>query len=128
MTLALEVLESILLSIKKLIGPDGEDTHFDPDIIMHINTALMDLTQLGVGPSDGFSIKDASAKWNDFIQPELHGKVEAIKSYVYLRVKLIFETDSLGAATIAAYEREISRHEVRINNAVEDVLYNSQST
>lgn len=123
-----DTLESILLSIKKLLGPDGEDKHFDPDIIMHINTALMDLTQLGVGPTEGFFIEDDSSYWTEFVQPELQGRVEAIKTYVYLRVKLLFEADSLGAATIAAYEREISRHEVRINNAVEDVLYNSQST
>lgn len=123
-----ETLDSILLSIKKLLGPDGEDTHFDPDIIMHINTALTDLTQLGVGPSSGFSIADKTSKWTDFVQPELQGRVETIKSYVYLRVKLLFEADSLGAATIAAYEREISRHEVRINNVVEDALYESKST
>lgn len=123
-----DTLESILLSIKKLLGPDGEDEHFDPDIIMHINTALMDLTQLGVGPTEGFFIEDDSSYWTEFVQPELQGRVEAIKTYVYLRVKLLFEADSLGAATIAAFEREITRLEVRINNAVEDVLYNSQST
>lgn len=119
------ILESILLSIKKMLGPDGEDKHFDPDMIMHINTAIGDLTQLGVGPSEGFFITDESALWTDFVQQELQGRVEAIKSYVYLRVKLLFDADSLGAATIAAYERELTRLEVRINNVVEDVSYQS---
>ena len=59
--------ESILTSIKKLLGITEEYTHFDADIIMHINTAFMILAQLGVGPQEGFSISDASAVWSDFL-------------------------------------------------------------
>ena len=59
--------DSILLSIKKLLGLAPEYEVFDVDIIMHINSAFSVLTQLGVGPSEGFFITDANACWSDFI-------------------------------------------------------------
>ena len=70
-------MDSILTSIKKLLGITEEYEHFDQDIIIHINTALMILTQLGVGPSEGFFIKDNYALWSDFI-PDVK-TLEAIK-------------------------------------------------
>ena len=45
-------MESILTSIKKMLGIDEEYTHFDADVIMDINSVLMILTQLGVGPAE----------------------------------------------------------------------------
>lgn len=57
----------ILTSVKKLLGIAEEYKHFDEDIIVHINSVFMILTQLGVGPSEGFSINDESAVWTDFI-------------------------------------------------------------
>ena len=81
--------ESILTSIKKLLGITEEYAHFDADIIMHINTAFMILAQLGVGPQEGFSISDASAVWSDFL-PD--GKnFAAVKSYTHLQVRLLFD-------------------------------------
>ena len=61
-------MESILTSIKKLLGITEEYDQFDPDIIMHVNSVFMILTQLGVGPAEGFSIEDDTAVWTDFIQ------------------------------------------------------------
>ena len=61
-------MESILTSIKKLLGITEEYDQFDPDIIMHINSVFMILTQLGVGPAEGFSIEDDTSVWSDFIQ------------------------------------------------------------
>ena len=60
-------MDSILISIKKLLGIEENYTHFDTDIIMHINSVLSILTQLCVGPSNGYSIKDANAVWDEFI-------------------------------------------------------------
>ena len=81
--------DSILTSIKKLLGITAEDTSFDADIIMHINSVFMILAQLGVGPEEGFSISDASAVWSDFL-PD--GKnFAAVKSYAYLQVRLLFD-------------------------------------
>ena len=81
--------ESILTSIKKLIGIEEDYDHFDTDIIIHINTAFANLRRLGVGPSKGFSIRDKSAGWYDFTNNDI--KLESVKTYVYIKVKLIFD-------------------------------------
>lgn len=110
-------MESILTSIKKLLGIAENYTHFDADIIMHINSVFMTLTQLGVGPSEGFFIEDDSTYWEDFI-PDLN-KLQAVKTYIYLKVRLVFDPASLGSATLAAYERQIQELEWRLNVAAE---------
>ena len=112
-------MESILTSIKKLLGIAEDYEHFDSDIIMHINSVFMTLTQLGVGPSEGFYIEDEEALWVDFI-PDLT-KLQAVKTYMYLKVRLLFDPSSLGSATLAAYERQIQEYEWRLNVAAETV-------
>lgn len=110
-------MESILTSIKKLLGIAEDYTHFDNDIIMHINSVFMTLTQLGVGPSEGFYIEDKSAEWIDFIEDPI--KFQAVKTYVYLKVKLVFDPSSVGSSTLASYERQIQELEWRLNVAAE---------
>lgn len=109
-------MESILTSIKKNLGIEAEYEHFDPDIITHINSALMDLTQLGVGPSKGFIIEDDTSTWTDFLGDATN--FEAVKSYVYLRVKLLFDPPS-SSAHIEAIKRDIDKWEWRLNVAAE---------
>lgn len=109
-------MESILTSIKKLLGIAEEYEQFDTDIIIHINTVFLTLTQIGVGPSEGFSIVDASAIWDDFI-PE--GKnLEAVKTYVYLKVKLLFDPPS-SSALIESTKALAAEYEWRLNVAAE---------
>jgi hypothetical protein len=110
-------MESILTSIKKLLGITEAYTHFDADIIMHINSVFMTLTQLGVGPSEGFVIEDKSTTWDEYIEEPT--KLQAIKTYIYLKVRLIFDPSSLGSATLSAYERQIQELEWRLNVAAE---------
>lgn len=104
-------MESILTSIKKLLGPEESYDHFDTDIIIHINSALMVLNQLGVGPAEGFSISDKEAVWTDFV-PEKN--VEAVKTYVYLKVRLIFDPPQ-SSFLVAAIEKQITELEWRLN-------------
>lgn len=94
--------ESILTSIKKLLGIAEEYTHFDQDLIIYINTYLRRLYQVGVGVN-GFYISDSSAMWNDFLgeNPE---KYEQAKTYVYLRVRQLFDPPQSGAANEAIKE------------------------
>ena len=106
-------MESILISIKKLLGLAEEYTQFDTDVIIHINSVFTTLTQMGVGPSEGFYIEDATSEWTDFI-PDL-SKVQALKTYVYLKVKLVFDPGSIGSSTLAAYERQIQELEWRLH-------------
>lgn len=109
-------MDSILVSIKKLLGIAADYTHFDPDIIMHINSAFSVLTQLGVGPPDGFRIDDDVKTWNDFISDTI--RLDAVKSYVYLKVSLMFDPPT-SSAILSARERQISELEWRLNVAAE---------
>lgn len=109
-------MESILTSIKKLLGITEEYDQFDPDIIMHINSVFMILTQLGVGPSEGFSIEDDTSVWSDFIQDVK--KLESVKTYIYLKVKLLFDPP-LSSAVIDSTNRLINELEWRLNVAAE---------
>lgn len=104
-------MESILTSIKKMLGIVEEYEHFDADLIMHINSVLSILTQLGVGPSEGFSIKDKTATWNDFLSDSKN--LESVKSYIYLKVRLIFDPPLTSSVT-EAINRMISELEWRI--------------
>ena len=102
--------ESILTSIKKLLGITSDYEHFDADIIMHINSVFMILMQLGIGPADGFSISDDSAVWSDFLSDATW--LEMVKSYVYLKVKLIFDPPQSGTV-LGSIEKIISEFEWR---------------
>lgn len=116
-------MDSILTSTKKMLGIAEEYTHFDADIIMHINSVLMVLTQLGVGPADGFAIEDDTATWADFIQESTKPRTEAVKSYVYLKVKLLFDPP-LSSAVMESTNRLISELEWRLNVAAESTQTN----
>lgn len=109
-------MESILTSIKKLLGIEEEYTQFDNDIIMHINSVLLNLTQLGVGPAEGFLIEDDTATWEDFIGDS--NQLQAVKSYMYLKVKLLFDPP-LSSSVIESMNRMIAELEWRLNVAVD---------
>ena len=109
-------MESILTSIKKLLGIAEDYDHFDQDIVMHINTVFTILTQLGVGPATGFSIADKSTMWNEFISNKLY--FEPVKTYVYLKVKLLFDPPQ-SSIVLEATNRMISELEFRLNAAAE---------
>ena len=110
-------MESILTSIKKLLGITENYTQFDTDLIIHINSVFFILKDLGVGPSKGFRIKDATAKWSDFLPEE--DTWEAVKSYMYLKVKLIFDPP-VGSALESA-NRLISEFEWRLKEDADDI-------
>lgn len=103
-------MESILLSIKKLLGIMPDYTNFDEDIIIHINTAFATLNQLGVGPSEGFMIEDRFAEWQDYTTSN---NLTMIRSYVYLKVRLLFDPPT-SSALIESINRTIAELEWRI--------------
>lgn len=111
-------MESILDSIKKLLGISDEYTQFDPDIIMHINTVFMNLTQLGVGPAEGFFIEDNGTVWSEFVEMEDEIQLNAVKTYVYLKVKLVFDPP-LSSSVIQSMNNMISELEWRLNAVVD---------
>lgn len=109
-------MDSILDSIKKLLGIDSSYTQFDQDLIMHINSVFLTLNQLGVGPVEGFMIEDNSYYWEDYIEDMT--KLQAIRSYMYLKVKLLFDPP-LSSAVIESMNRQIAEFEWRLNVVVD---------
>ena len=108
-------MTSILVSIKKLLGLTDTYTPFDADIIMHINTVFMTLHQLGVGPSVGFKIEDDIAVWTDYLSDSI--LIEAAKSYVYMKVKLMIDPPS-SSFVIESYKTLCSELEWRLTEQV----------
>lgn len=113
-------MESILISVKKMLGITEEYTDFDPDIIMHINSVFMILSQLGVGPEEGFMIEDDLSTWNDFLEDD--SRLQMVKSYMYLKVRLLFDPPS-SSTHMNAINQSIAEFEWRLNIAVDPKEY-----
>lgn len=109
--------DSILTSIKKVLNLAEDYTPFDQDVIMHINSVFSTLNELGVGPIDGFMIEDKEATWDAFFEGDL--RLNNIKTYIYLRVRMLFDPPTTGYHTEAMKE-QIKELEWRINVRRED--------
>lgn len=110
---------SILISTKKILGLAEEYTAFDLDIITFINSVFAILTQLGVGPVEGFAIEDETAQWDDFIAPN---QITAVKTYVFLKVRMLFDPPQTSFL-IEAMNNQIAEYEWRLNVSREYELY-----
>lgn len=106
-------MDSILNSIKKLLGIAADYTQFDADIIIHINSVFFTLTELGVGPAEGFFIMDAGDEWTDYISDN-DTLLNAVKTYMFLRVKLLFDP-SLTSSVTDLMKEEVKELEWRLN-------------
>jgi hypothetical protein len=110
--------DSIFETIKALLGPDSNYTVYDNDILIHINSVLSTLTQLGIGPSSGFRVTGPIETWSEFLGDR--SDIDSVKTYVYLKVKLIFDPPS-NSSVAKAYEETCKELEWRMNVAVEPV-------
>lgn len=122
MTLVLgggRIMDSILISVKKMLGITADYTHFDDDIIMHINSVFMILHQLGVGPEEGFMIESDRETWDEFIKDEF--TIESVKSYMYLKVGLLFDPPT-SSNVMEAKNRLANELEWRLNITVDNKL------
>jgi hypothetical protein len=108
-------MSSILDDVKHMLGLLPAETAFDSDVIIHINTVFGVLHQIGVGPPGGFRIDDNTTQWDEFITDD---RLNGVKSYMFLRVKLFFDPPQTGF-TQQAMERQITEMEYRLNVAAE---------
>jgi len=106
------VTDSILDSTKKTLGLEADYDVFDPDIVMHINSVIFTLTQLGIGPDGGFAITGPDETWNAFLGDDL--RFNAVKSYVYLRVRRLFDPPA-ASFVLEAMNQQIQELEWRLN-------------
>lgn len=119
------MIASILTSIKKSLNLAEDYEAFDEDIIMHINSVFSTMNQLGVGPTQGFMIEDKEATWDAFLGSD--PRLNNIKTYVYLRVRLLFDPPSTGYHT-KALEDQIKQLEWRMNVYREDTEWVDPNT
>lgn len=107
-------MDSILTSIKRMLGIDAECTDFDDELIPHINTVLMILNQVGIGPSNVFSISSDQETWEHFLGDGYDVHYAAVKTYVYIKVKLVFDPPS-NSAILEALQGNANMLEWRLN-------------
>ena len=112
--------DSVLNSIKKLIGPDYDYGPFDRDIIMHINSAFMILNQIGLGPTTPFKITGSDEVWTDFMADVAN--YLSVVDYIYLRCRLIFDppTSSFVLSSLKEQQQEL---EWRLNVMAETPMW-----
>lgn len=105
-------MDSILITIKKMLGLDEAYDPFDPELIVFINSALMTLEQLGLGPN-GFKITDEDDEWSSFLGDDM-SKFEGVKTYIYLKVRLAFDPPT-NATVLKSFEEMSKELEWRLN-------------
>lgn len=116
----INVEDSILLSIKKLLGMEPEEfDQYDVDIMLHINTVIETLNQIGVDMPDGFSVTDKTVLWSDYLNRTKYSQIKgSIKSYIYMKVRLVFDPPT-NTSLINAINESINELEWRIRQWVE---------
>ena len=111
-------MKSILTSTKKMLGIEESYTHFDQDIIMHVNSVFFTLNQLGVGPEKVFSISSEMNTWDEFLGSQAVD-LQAVKTYVYLKVKMLFDPPT-SSFVLDSYKQQATELEWRLNVQVEN--------
>ena len=110
-------MESILDTIKQLLGIPTDDDSFDTDVKVNINAAIFTLSQIGIGPSNGYIVTSNTQMWNDYIGGYLIN-LEGFKDYIYLKTKLVFDPPT-NSTTIQAINDNLKELEWRMQLAVE---------
>lgn len=105
------------------MGIEPDDTAYDTDIVVYINGVLMVLNQLGIGSDKTFAIADASATWYDFLGE--NDDIEAVKTFIYLKVRLVFDPPTGGV--LDALERMAKEYEWRLTVIAETIRLNSET-
>ncbi len=114
------MINSILTSVKRSLGLAEDYTAFDPDIILLINSSFSTLNQLGVGPEAGLQIEDATATWDSLLGSDK--RLNSVKEYVFLDVRLIFDPPSTSY-TIQAFQKKLDELTWRINVYKEKTIW-----
>lgn len=105
-------MESILTTIKKMLGIAADYTHFDTDIIVHINTVLVTLNQIGVGPETPATISSVADTWENTLGDI--SNIESVKTYIYLKVRLLFDPPA-SSYVLESMNRAANELEWRLN-------------
>lgn len=105
--------DSILNSVKKLLGYPVDGTEFDTDILLNINAAIGTLTQLGVGPENGYVVMNADQTYGDFLGEDAE-MFPQVQMFLYLKTKLVFDSSTMSAAMIEIFKEQTKEAEFRL--------------
>lgn len=105
-------MDSILNSVKKILGIDPSYTAFDPEIVIMINSVFATLSELGIGPASGYEIEDENSIWIEFLDNKV--RLNAVKTYIYLRVRIMFDPPTSSFA-LEALKEQVREHEWRLS-------------
>lgn len=105
------MVNSILESVKKVIGLTNEDTHFDEDLLLYLNSEFNNLKQLGVSDDD-FIVEDSSTEWSEYLPDD--NSLNIVKSYICLRTRKLFDPPTSGIL-LQALNEEIDKCEWKLN-------------
>lgn len=111
------ITQSILLTVKKMLGIAEEYHAFDLDLIININSVFLTLNQLGVGPTRPYKISGDAETWADFLGDQ-YGELEGVETYVYLKVRLLFDPPT-NSFLVDAMQSQVAELEWRLNFQVE---------
>ena len=118
-----QIEDSILHDVKQLIGQEWDDPTFDLDIMTHINSVFLDLQQIGVGPEEGYSISSADDKWEVLLKGDKN--LNAVKTYIYGKVRLVFDPPSTGPL-LNSLQAQLDKIEWRLMVQTDPPLQNSR--
>lgn len=110
--------DSILNTIKKILGIDAAYDAFDTDILWDINSTFLSLNELGIGPSNVYSISGADETWSDFLGDQVT-QLQAAVTFIYLKVRLLFDPPT-NSFVVDAIKEQIAELEFRLNVQVDD--------
>ena len=110
--------DSILLTVKRMLSLTPENTDFDEDILLHINSVLSILQQLDVGPENGYFVSNAEATWGDYLGDD-YAHINLVKSYMGAKVRMLFDPP-VSSAVMDSLNRVCSEFEWRANVAAEN--------
>jgi len=117
-------VNSILLSVKKVLGLGGDNADFDTDVLIHLNSVLSIVQQLGVGPEDGYYVTSEDQTWEDYLG-EGNPHINMIKSYICAKVRLLFDPP-VSSAVMESLNRTCTEFEWRANVAAENKMLHKQ--
>lgn len=114
---------SILIKIKQALGIQADETSFDTDVLMHINTAIMSLAQMGLKNAEGFMVTDSSAVWEDLSDNKT--VIGACQTYIYIKTKLVFDPPN-HSFVITALQESLRENEWRLSIELDPVSDNKE--
>ena len=117
---SIDINNSILDTVKTFVGVDKDETVFDKELILEINSIFLELFQNGIDELKAFSVSDGKEKWSDIdINPLI--VLLNVQIYICIKVNILFDK-SMSSSLVDNYNKIANEALWRIN--IEKESYN----